>query len=245
VQAPAGRITGLIGPNGAGKTTTFDACSGLVTPAAGRIVLDGRLISRWSPARRARAGLGRTFQRADLFESMTVRENVAMGAESGCAGINPLTHLLARPQEIATRDEATNGALALCGLDGLAGRPVSTLSTGQRRLVDLARCLAGDYKILLLDEPSSGLDRTETSRFGEVLERVVRERGVGILLVEHDIPLVLGICKWIYVLDFGQLIFEGTAADVASSAVVQAAYLGQHGMDAIDSASDTSARPLS
>jgi ABC-type branched-subunit amino acid transport system ATPase component len=111
-------------------------------------------------------------------------------------------------------------------LEPLADRPAGVLSTGQRRLVELARCLAGPFRILLLDEPSSGLDRTETERFGAILQRVVQERGVGILLVEHDMALVTRVCDYIYVLDFGEPIFEGTPAEVMDSAIVQAAYLG-------------------
>jgi ABC-type branched-subunit amino acid transport system ATPase component len=101
-----------------------------------------------------------------------------------------------------------------------------SLSTGQRRLVELARCLAGPFSLLLLDEPSSGLDRSETKQFGEILKRVVRERGIGILIVEHDMSLVLDICEHVYVLDFGELIFEGSPAEIRASSIVQAAYLG-------------------
>jgi ABC-type branched-subunit amino acid transport system ATPase component len=125
--------------------------------------------------------------------------------------------------------------MALCGIEDLADAQAGALSTGQRRLVELARALAGPFDVLLLDEPSSGLDRDETARFGDLLVRVVAERGVGILLVEHDMSLVMRICNHLYVLDFGKLIFEGTPAEVAGSEVVQAAYLGTEGvMDALD-----------
>jgi ABC-type branched-subunit amino acid transport system ATPase component/branched-subunit amino acid ABC-type transport system permease component len=226
LRAPTGQITGLIGPNGAGKTTTFNACSGLVRPAGGRVLLDGDDVTRRGPSSRARSGLGRTFQKTELFDSLTVRENVVVGAEGVLAGGNPLTHLAARPSEGRSVQTATDRALELCDLAELAGSPVMTLSTGQRRLVEVARCLAGPFRILLLDEPSSGLDRGETERFGTILKRVVSERGVGILLVEHDMSLVLDVCEQIYVLDFGELIFEGTPADTMSSPIVQAAYLG-------------------
>jgi ABC-type branched-subunit amino acid transport system ATPase component/branched-subunit amino acid ABC-type transport system permease component len=226
LRAPTGQITGLIGPNGAGKTTTFNVCSGLVRPAGGRVLLDGNDVTRRGPSSRARSGLGRTFQRTELFDSLTVRENVAVGAEGALAGGNPLTHLAARPGEGRSVKTRTDRALELCGLAELAGARVMTLSTGQRRLVELARCLAGPFRILLLDEPSSGLDRAETERFGTILKRVVSERGVGILLVEHDMSLVLDVCAQIYVLDFGELIFEGTPAETMSSPIVQAAYLG-------------------
>jgi ABC-type branched-subunit amino acid transport system ATPase component len=121
--------------------------------------------------------------------------------------------------------------MALAGITDLADRPVAALSTGQRRLAELARCLAGQFDMLLLDEPSSGLDGAETERFGEILARVVAERGVGILLVEHDMALVMTICDYVYVLDFGTQIFAGTAADVSSSDIVRAAYLGTQPVD--------------
>ena len=124
------------------------------------------------------------------------------------------------------RDLATSEALELCGIGDLAAMQAGALSTGQRRLVELARCLAGPFDLLLLDEPSSGLDHDETDAFGTVLRRVVDERGCGILLVEHDMSLVMDVCEYIYVLDFGKLIFEGPPVEVASSPDVQAAYLG-------------------
>ncbi|HEY0903002.1 MAG TPA: ATP-binding cassette domain-containing protein, partial [Marmoricola sp.] len=231
ISAPTGRITGLIGPNGAGKTTTFNACSGLNRPTSGRVVLDGSDAGRLGPAARARRGLGRTFQQMELFDSMSVRDNVAMGAEASRAGTNPLTHLAASRAARHEIDAITAESIALCGLDDIADRTVGALSTGQRRLVEIARCLAGPFHLLLLDEPSSGLDRAETARFAEVLVRVVKERGVGILIVEHDMSLVTSICDYVYVLDFGRPVFAGTAAEVMAAPVVQAAYLGD-GLDA-------------
>jgi ABC-type branched-subunit amino acid transport system ATPase component/branched-subunit amino acid ABC-type transport system permease component len=232
LHAEPGRITGLIGPNGAGKTTTFNACTGLVKPAGGRVYLAGQDISRYGPPARARRGIGRTFQKMELFETLTVRENVEAGAEGSLAGVNPITQFASRPgQRAAVRDSAER-AMELCGILALADTPAMSLSTGQRRLVELARCLAGPFGLLLLDEPSSGLDRTETKKFGEILQRVVTDRGVGILLVEHDMSLVLDICEHVYVLDFGELIFEGSAHDIATSPVVQAAYLGDAKVEA-------------
>jgi ABC-type branched-subunit amino acid transport system ATPase component len=122
--------------------------------------------------------------------------------------------------------------MALCDIAELADTPVSTLSTGQRRLVELSRCLAGRFGLLLLDEPSSGLDRAETARFGEILRRVVTERGVGILIVEHDMSLVLDICEHIYVLDFGELVFQGSPREIVDSPIVRAAYLGDSEVEA-------------
>ncbi|HZO36941.1 MAG TPA: branched-chain amino acid ABC transporter permease/ATP-binding protein [Solirubrobacteraceae bacterium] len=226
LEAPTGRITGLIGPNGAGKTTTFNACSGIVRPSAGKVVLDGRDITSRTPASRARLGLARTFQQTQLFDSLTVWENVALGRESGMAGGNPARHIAATPAERRLIDSAAAEAIELCGLTSLAHVAATKLSTGQRRLVELARSLAGPSQILLLDEPSAGLDRAETAKFATILRRVVEERGVGILLVEHDMSLVMEVCDYIYVLDFGKMIFEGDAEQVRGSKIVQAAYLG-------------------
>jgi ABC-type branched-subunit amino acid transport system ATPase component len=226
LTAPVGRITGLIGPNGAGKTTLFNVASGLVRPAAGTLQLHGADLSALDPAARARQGLGRTFQKMELFDSLTVRENVSLGREAALAGRRPWRHLAETGTEQRSRGEAAEQALRLAGIADLAGRPVAALSTGQRRLVELARCLAGQFDVLLLDEPSSGLDGAETVRFGEILTRVVAARAVGILLVEHDMALVMSICDYVHVLDFGTKIFEGTTAAVSSSEEVRAAYLG-------------------
>jgi ABC-type branched-subunit amino acid transport system ATPase component/branched-subunit amino acid ABC-type transport system permease component len=225
-NAPLARITGLIGPNGAGKTTTFDACGGLNRRVTGRVTLHGHDVTNLGPAARARHGLGRTFQRMQLGDSLTVAENVALGRESSQAGGQITSQLVAPPRQRQETATATAAALDMCGIADLADIQAGALSTGQRRLVELARCLAGPFDVLLLDEPSSGLDRDETATFDEVLRRVVAERGCGILLVEHDMSLVMNICDYIYVLDFGKLIFEGDPAAVASSPTVRAAYLG-------------------
>ena len=226
MQAPEGRVTGLIGPNGAGKTTTFNACTGLNRPTSGSVVIGGHPANRLGTAARARLGLGRTFQKMELFDTLTVRENVEAGAEGSLAGANPITQLLALPGQRRHVQGRARRALELCELTELADTPAVSLSTGQRRLVELARCLAGPFGVLLLDEPSSGLDRDETARFGAILKKVVADRGVGILLVEHDMSLVLDICEHVYVLDFGELIFEGSASEIVASPVVRAAYLG-------------------
>jgi ABC-type branched-subunit amino acid transport system ATPase component len=237
LRARNGVVTGLIGPNGAGKTTTFNACSGLIRPSSGRVRIGTHDVSRHGPAMRARMGLGRTFQKMQLFESLTVRENVEAGAEAPMAGANPLTQLFTRAGQRAAVSGAAQHALELCEVADLADLHVSALSTGQRRLVELARCLAGPYGLLLLDEPSSGLDRAETEKFGAILKRVVAEREVGILLVEHDMSLVLDVCQHIYVLDFGELIFEGSPSEVVHSPIVKAAYLGDAAVeDAVEPA---------
>lgn len=225
-RARPGQVTGLIGPNGAGKTTTFNACSGLLRPTSGTVRLSGEDITGHSPAVRARLGLGRTFQRMQLFDSLSVEDNVALGLEARLAGSNPLKQLFSSPSERSRVQRETDAVLALCGLEGLRAEPAGALSTGQRRLVDLGRVLAGGFDFLLLDEPSSGLDSAESRRFGEIVTRVVAERGCGVLLVEHDMELVMSICTYLYVLDFGQMVFEGTPDEVRASDVVRAAYLG-------------------
>jgi ABC-type branched-subunit amino acid transport system ATPase component len=226
VVATTGSITGVIGPNGAGKTTLFNACSGLVAPSGGQVLLDGRSLLRRRPSVRARLGLGRTFQHLQLGESLSVAENVRIGAEAGIVGASVSRHVIRRAAEREAVEARSAEALELCGIASLAGRPVSTLSTGQRRLVELARCLAGSFRILLLDEPSSGLDAAETEEFGALLRRVVAERGIGILLIEHDLSLTMSVCDELYVLDFGRVIHQGTPSSAAASPTVQSAYLG-------------------
>lgn len=227
LRARADAITGLIGPNGAGKTTLFNACSGLVSLAGGSISLDGRNIGDLPPYRRAQHGLGRTYQRMELFESLTVAGNVALAREALHAGGNPLRHARARSTEAADVASAVADALELCGLSRLADVPVAALSTGHRRLVELARTVAAGHNFLLLDEPSSGLDPAETTRFGEVLLHLVSARDVGILLVEHDMDLVMSICEHLFVLDFGRLLCDGSPAEISHSDVVRRAYLGE------------------
>ena len=232
LSAPVGKITGLIGPNGAGKTTTFNACSGLLRPTEGTVRLFGDDVTRMSPQRRAQKGLGRTFQRMELFDSLSVRENVALGREAGLAGSRPLRHLRGSRSDSAAVAEAVTDALELCGITELAARRPADLSTGQRHLVELARCIAGGFTVMLFDEPSSGLDKGETVVFGRILRSLVELRGVGILIVEHDMSLVMSTCDYIYVLDFGEPIFEGTPSEVGASDIVRAAYLGSEAVEA-------------
>lgn len=226
LRAPAGQITGLLGPNGAGKTTTFNACTGVVNATQGSVRLgDARLDGR-TPAKRASHGLGRTFQRMELYDSMTVAENVALGSEAFLAARRPWAQLWCPKGERRDIERRARDAMERCGIADLAGRSAGDLSTGQRRLVELARAIASPFRFLLLDEPSSGLDVGETEEFGRILVEHVAASGVGILLVEHDMALVTSVCSYIYVLDFGQLIFSGTVAETLSSEIVRAAYLG-------------------
>jgi ABC-type branched-subunit amino acid transport system ATPase component/branched-subunit amino acid ABC-type transport system permease component len=239
LRAPMACITGLVGPNGAGKTTTFNACSGLLKPTHGQVILHGRDVTSLGPAGRARFGLGRSFQRVELFTSLTVRENVALGREASMAGANPVRQLMTSAGQRATVRRAVEDAIELTGIGPLSHLQAGLLPTGQRRMVELARVLAGPFDLLLLDEPSSGLDGAETTRFGDILTGAVADRGLGILLVEHDMALVRQVCTNIYVLDFGQLVFEGTPADMLASPVVRSAYLGTEG----DAAPDVSSAP--
>ena len=226
INAPAGTITGLIGPNGAGKTTIFNACTGVVSAAAGHIRLGDLELDHLSTPARAARGLGRTFQRMELFDSMTVVENVALGPEAHYAAGSPWSQLTCSRRQRREITERAGEAMSRCGIEELARRRAGDLSTGQRRLVELAQVIATPFRFVLLDEPSSGLDVIETERFGNILLDFVAERGVGLLLVEHDMTLIATICSYIYVLDFGQQIFAGLTKDAMASELVRAAYLG-------------------
>jgi branched-chain amino acid transport system ATP-binding protein len=215
ITAYAGHITGLIGPNGAGKTTTFNVITGLEKPTAGRVVLEGRDVSRLSPYRRARLGMARTFQRLEVFGSLTARENVLAAAEFRRSWSRDKSD----PSQVA--DEI----LDLVGIAHIADLRVESLPTGLARLVELGRALATRPRLLLLDEPGSGLDSTESEALGDLLLELAAG-GMAILLVEHDVELVMRICDRIHVLDFGKIISVGSTAEVQADPVVQAAYLG-------------------
>ncbi len=232
LTARAGQITGMLGPNGAGKTTTFNACTGVVPAAKGSIRLGSRRLDNRSTSARASLGLGRTFQRMELCDSMTVRENVALGPEAHMSARRPWSQLICSSKERHEIKQRTAAALTMCDLEKLAGRTVGDLSTGQRRLVELARAIASPFQLLLLDEPSSGLDVHETEQFGAVLRDFVEQTGVGILLVEHDMALIAAVCSYIYVLDFGCMIFDGTTSETMASETVRAAYLGSESLAA-------------
>jgi ABC-type branched-subunit amino acid transport system ATPase component len=226
LEAKAGAVTGLIGPNGAGKTTIFNACAGAVKASAGSTWLGEVRLDHHGVARRASLGLGRTFQRMELFNSMTVEENVALGPETMFSSRRPWGQLWCSRRDGADVAERSRVAMQLCGISALATRTVGDMPTGQRRLVELARAIATPFKFLMLDEPSSGLDVVETEKFGDILQKFVSETGVGVLLVEHDIALVSSVCSYIYVLEFGNLISSGAAAETLASDAVRSAYLG-------------------
>ena len=174
LDAPYGEITGLIGPNGAGKTTTFNACCGLV-PHEGEIRFRGQDLSTQSPAQRARLGLGRTFQRIELCDGLSVLDNVALGAECRKAGAHVWTQISASRRDRSAIVERALAAIEHCGIGALSQVPCGQLSTGKRRLVELARAIASEFSFLLLDEPSSGLDHHETELFGELLTGLVAD----------------------------------------------------------------------
>jgi branched-chain amino acid transport system ATP-binding protein len=217
---------GLIGPNGAGKTTFFNCMLGVLRADEGTVVLAGQDVSRLPVHQRARLGIGRTFQRIELFPDTTVRDHLLIAERVKRGNGRLWKDLLGRgrpqPDELAQCDHV----LELLGLADLADEPIERLSLGQGRLVEVGRALMTEPKVLLLDEPSSGLDRAETAALAETLQAVQREQGFSILLVEHDVELVSSFTTRCYVLDFGRLIVEGATRDVLASHEVRAAYLG-------------------
>ncbi len=233
----AGSVTGLIGPNGAGKTTLFNVISGLQTPDRGTVLLFDTDITKMKPHRRARLGLARTFQRLELFGTLSAGENVQVGLESSVKWWQwrhvkrsfPWVKKGGAADEstgpgsivVATSDRLLEGV----GLAGLGAEQASAMPTGLARMVELARALAMAPKILLLDEPGSGLDDVEAQALGELLTTLAGG-GMGVLLVEHDMELVMRICDYIYVLDFGDIIASGTPEEIRKDPMVQAAYLG-------------------
>jgi branched-chain amino acid transport system ATP-binding protein len=225
LSARIGRVTGLIGPNGAGKTTLFNVISGVQRPTSGRVELLGRDISGWRPHRRAAAGLGRTFQRMELFWTMTVAETVRLAADTAEANHRSGRDRLRRPDSAVA--DRTAEVLDLCGLTDLAGVRAAELSTGQARVLELARAIATRPKVLLLDEPSSGLDSVETRRFAAILDRVFSLGDIGLVLVEHDVELVFAVCQDIYVLEFGRIIATGDPETIQRDETVRTAYLGE------------------
>ncbi len=217
IDVEVGHVTGLIGPNGAGKTTLFNVVTGLLGPNSGRVDLDGRDITRRKPHQRARLGIGRTFQRLETFGSLTARENVLVAAEMR----RGWSHDRKRSPGVIA-DEI----LDRVGLRAVADDRVDRLPTGTARLVELGRALATEPRVLLLDEPSAGLNESETATLGSLL-REVAGSGLGVLLVEHDMAFVMGTCARIHVLDFGRIISVGSPHDVQGDETVRAAYLGE------------------
>jgi branched-chain amino acid transport system ATP-binding protein len=224
-----GEILGLIGPNGAGKTTIFDLISGFLAPDRGRILLGDVDVTQLSPDKRALLRLGRSFQDARLFPSLTVAENIALGFERHLGIRDHLASMLGLPGVIELeRDVAwsVNDLIELVGLGAFRDKFVRELSTGSRRIVDLAICLAHDPTVLLLDEPSSGIAQRETEALGPLMRRIQSETGCALLVIEHDMPLITSISDRILALEFGHPIAEGTPDEVVRDPRVVASYLG-------------------
>lgn len=227
VAVPPAGIVGLIGPNGAGKTTLFSVLSGLLRPRSGRVVIDGIDATRTSPQARARRGLARTFQRLELFDELTVREHLVVARRVRARQSRFWSDVLGLGRRAPEgEDAAVDELLGALGLEAVADRPASSLPLGTGRLVEVARAVASDPRVLLLDEPSSGLDVHETAQLARVLRQLRADRGMALLLVEHNVELVLDLADRVTVLDFGKVIAEEEPAGIRSSAVVQAAYLG-------------------
>jgi branched-chain amino acid transport system ATP-binding protein len=224
-----GEILGLIGPNGAGKTTIFDIISGHLPTQRGHIMLAGKDISEWAPDRRAAAGLGRSFQDARIFPSLTVAENIALGLERHIEVRDHVSALFATP---AMRESEMDVAftvddlIELMGLGAFRDKFVAELSTGSRRIVDLAMSIAHDPAVLLLDEPSSGIAQKETEALGPLLRRIREETGCAMLVIEHDMPLITSLSDSIVALDLGTVLVQGTPRQVLADERVVAAYLG-------------------
>ncbi len=226
LRVESAEAVGLVGPNGAGKTTLFDCIAGWTRADTGRIVFDGRAIDRLAPYRRSRLGIGRTFQRLELFTGMTPLEHLLV-AERVRAGTGRLwKDLLGLGRPTAAERDLAAETLALVGLEDVADAPVSTLSLGRARLVELARALVGSPMLLMLDEPSSGLDDQERRALVATMRRVRAERGTAVLLVEHDLHLVSAVVDRLVVLETGRVIADGGVAGVLAAAGVRRAYLG-------------------
>jgi branched-chain amino acid transport system ATP-binding protein len=226
LEVHEGERVGLIGPNGAGKTTFFNCVLGVLQANRGRVRLAGEDISGLPVHARARRGIGRSFQRIELFPESTVREHLLIAERTRRGNGRLWRDLLGLGRPTGDELAACDAVLALLGLGDLADEPIEHLSLGQGRLVEVGRALMTQPKLLLLDEPSSGLDREETAHLAATLRSVQAEQGFAILLVEHDVELVASFTERAYVLDFGMMIAEGATADVLGSAAVRSAYLG-------------------
>jgi branched-chain amino acid transport system ATP-binding protein len=225
-----GKIVGLVGPNGAGKSTLFGVLSGLIKPSQGTVLLDGKDITHARPQLRAAGGLARTFQHPELFTGLTVREHLVLAYRAKHAKGRVLSDLFTLGAlRRASRAENNNvdELLEFVGLADAADRSALGLPLGMARLVELGRALAASPTVLLLDEPSSGLDTAETDAFEAVLQRIAADRGISILLVEHDVELVMRLSSTVNVLDFGSMIATGTPEAIQANPAVRAAYLGE------------------
>ena len=216
IAVEPGAVTGLIGPNGAGKTTLFNVVTGLLSPNQGQVILHGRDVTGQSPSRRARMGLARTFQRLELFTSLSVRDNILVAGD--------IRNSWARTRRINVTREADR-VIELTGLADVAERDVSDIPTGRARVVEVARALMTQPSVLLLDEPAAGQTEQETEAFGQMLQRLAGD-GLAVCLVEHDMALVMQVCATIHVLDYGRELAVGPPEQVRNDPGVIAAYLG-------------------
>ncbi len=224
ITVEPGKITSLIGPNGAGKTTLFNVVGGFLTPTSGRIYLDEIDITNKSPSKRSRMGIARTFQKLEAFNTLSARDNilVAMEARRRRDIKDLLNTEILNP---GRKEEKVRELLSQVGLEDVADITVGTLPTGTARLVELARALASEPSILLLDEPSSGLNESETEEMAQLL-RKLSGQGLTVLLVEHDMSFVMGVSEFIYVLDFGSIIAQDVPEKIQNNPEVRMAYLG-------------------
>ena len=229
-EVRAGESVGLVGPNGAGKTTLFNCVCGQLRNDAGEILFEGASLAGLPTFKRARLGIGRTYQKVEVFTDMSVRDHLLV-AERSCRGEGRLWKDLLNMSSV-TKSEADNvdATLELVGLSSLSDTSVNALGLGHCRLVELARALAAEPKILLADEPSSGLDVRETAEVAAMLRTVQRERGTAILLVEHDLSMVGEVVDRTVVMDLGSMLAQGTFDEVMANAEVRHAYLGQMGV---------------
>jgi ABC-type branched-subunit amino acid transport system ATPase component len=214
LELSRGEVVGLIGPNGAGKSTLVNVLSGFDRPSVGRVELAGRDVTRWTPHRRGRHGLARTFQHSHAFRALSVRENVEIAALGvGASG-----------REAHRRADELLGVLRL---SGDADRPSGTLAHGDERRLGVARALATDPAFVLLDEPAAGLPEAEVPDFAAVVGSVRDDHGAGVLLIDHNMALVMSVCDRIHVLDQGRTLAEGTPAEIRENLDVASAYLGE------------------
>jgi ABC-type branched-subunit amino acid transport system ATPase component len=234
VAVPPASLIGLVGPNGAGKSTLFAVCSGLLKPDAGRVILRGEDVTRASPQDRARRGLARTFQQPELFLGLTTRQHLVLAYRSRHSRARLWRDMftgasLRKPG--ADETERVDSLLELLSLTHVADAQVDGLPLGTTRLVEVGRALATSPSVVLLDEPSAGLDHRETAQLSDALSRTVANERISMLLVEHDVAMVLGLSSHVFVLDFGELLAQGPPEVIRNDPKVKAAYLGDAGTD--------------